>query len=250
MLDPSNIHISTISTNPTDNFQSTQDTIAEMRQLVIESLPSPEVQAASVEILTKINKATPTEQDIIRGVYWWVKNHIQFTQDENILMQELGYRNLGTGKDLLISPILMLQYIKQGNAYGECDDFSTLLATLLIYMGVQNVYFCTIAADRVEPDFFSHVYVKAVLMDGSIIPLDASHGQYPGWQTGNIFKSMEWSIVATPSATPEMPSSQPSVEQALLNDPSAPDNPYQNTLNAYFGASTAQSIAGWFSTLF
>jgi len=185
----------TISTNPRDNHVSTADTIAKMSQLVGSNLNLPIVSATAAEILAKIGKATPTELDIISGTYWWVKRHLKFVEDNQILQQQLGVMDLEQGKELLLAPEFVLSLTP--NAIGDCDDFSTLLATLLVQNGITNVFFCTIAADAYEPDNYSHVYVKVILQDGRCMALDASHGMYPGWETKNIFKSTDWSITGT-----------------------------------------------------
>lgn len=182
-------------TNPRDNHISTADTIAKMTQLVGANLNLPIVSATAQEILAKIGKATPNENDIISGTYWWVKRHIKFVEDNQILQQQLGITDLGQGKELLLAPEFLLSQLP--NAIGDCDDFSTLLATLLLQNGITNIYFCTIAADSSSPEEYTHVYIKVILQDGRCMALDASHGMYPGWETGNIFKSTDWSITGT-----------------------------------------------------
>jgi hypothetical protein len=54
--------------------------------------------------------------------------------------------------------------------------------------------FVTVAANPNEPEIFSHVYLYAVLPDGSRLPLDASHGDYPGWQvpSAHVSRRQVW----------------------------------------------------------
>lgn len=234
-MDLSHTRVGTIQTNPLSNDQSTADTIAQMRLLIMESVYSHELTWAANQVLQHIAKATPTELDLIRGAYWWVKHHLRFSLDENMLIGDLGYQDLGTGKDLLISPRVMVQHIQhsynhnrnhnhnQPSPSGDCDDFSMLLAALLIRLGVMWVYFCTVAADKWEPDNYSHVYVKVVTQDGSVVALDASHGQYPGWETGNVYKSAVWPIVEPSEYVQPIQSIQPSLP--------IPTQPTQPTLS-------------------
>jgi transglutaminase-like putative cysteine protease len=189
-----NYSIETVATDPRLNHVSTKDTIVKMCQLVRENLGLPTVSAVAAGILAKTGKATPSDIDIIRGTYWWVKQNIRFTEDNDIILSQLGITNLGSGKELLLSPEFLL--LQLPNAVGDCDDFSTLLVTLLMQNGVMNNYFCTIAADKYTPDDYTHVYVKTISADGRVISLDTSHGMYPGWETRNIYKSTDWSVVS------------------------------------------------------
>jgi transglutaminase-like putative cysteine protease len=188
------------ATNPHDNFTSTADTIDQMIVLVQENVNSPYIQSALQSIKGNLGRqtrpgVTPTTLDLARAIWWYVKSKIRFVTDEETLIRVLqlypDYNSLGTGKELLLSPSFVLQ---MKDPIGDCDDFSMLIATLLIAAGVQGVYFCTVAGDRNDPDAFTHVYVNVELYNGTMFPLDASHGNYPGWETKSIFKGANWSV--------------------------------------------------------
>jgi hypothetical protein len=54
--------------------------------------------------------------------------------------------------------------------------------------------FVTVAADDSDPSMYSHVYLAAY-PNGQRVPIDLSHGHYPGWETVNRFgKRKEWPI--------------------------------------------------------
>lgn len=180
-----------VPTNPRDNLVSTVDTINKMVVLVKESLSSPIVIQTAEGIVAGIGKTTPTEWDLVRAVFWWCKHHITFKEDEWALVQDFGVSDLGTGKELLLSPSFLLSMPKPT---GDCDDYSTLIATFLKLMGFQRVGFRTIAADPFDPNCFTHVYVVVQLSNGHFYTLDASHGAYPGWESEVIFKKHDWWI--------------------------------------------------------
>jgi hypothetical protein len=75
--------------------------------------------------------------------------------------------------ELLIDPVTLLSSPAPA---GDCDEFASALAALLLAMG-RRPCFRVLAADPESPDTFSHVYV----IDGAR-SLDASHGPYPGWE--------------------------------------------------------------------
>jgi hypothetical protein len=135
------------------------------------------------------------QADVARTLYGHVKAaNIHFTRDE---VTGAGIQGLDLGDDAVIEtiirPIDMARYVDAGMALGDCDDFSMYLAALLKANGVPCA-FATVAADGEAPDQFSHVYVVAY-PDGQRLPLDASHGQYPGWETENRFgKYAEWPV--------------------------------------------------------
>jgi hypothetical protein len=84
------------------------------------------------------------------------------------------------------------------NPQGDCDDFSMYGAAHLLARGVPCSY-ATVAADEVDPSLYSHVYLVAYPKEGSYagqrVPLDLSHGHFPGWETESRFgKFREWPV--------------------------------------------------------
>jgi hypothetical protein len=123
----------------------------------------------------------------------WEHTHkaIRFERDESVA----SGLNLNREDviEAIIRPVDMARYIDQGVAIGDCDDFSMYLAALLNAAGVPCA-FCAVAADSRAPEQYSHVYVVAY-PDGVRFPLDASHGDYPGWEYENTHaKRTEWPV--------------------------------------------------------
>ncbi len=166
-------------------------TMRRMGELATEDAANPIFQAFAARTFAGIDPAD--KQAIIERAFDTVRGAIQFQQDET--------SGAGLGEwcpadlvEFIVRPVDMCRYIDQGIAIGDCDDFSMLCAALLLTQGIPSK-FCTVAADGRAPDQFSHVYCVAYL-DGERIPLDASHGSYPGWevdQERQITRKGEWS---------------------------------------------------------
>lgn len=128
----------------------------------------------------------------------WRKNgRIQFQRDE-VTGAGIGGYPQDEVIETSIRPLDMAMYIDQGKGVGDCDDFSCYLATLLKANGIK-CSFVTVGADERVPDQYSHVYVVAYPTDSAgqeeRLPLDASHGEYAGWEVPNQFgKYREWPV--------------------------------------------------------
>lgn len=183
------VGVGIIPTNPADNEQSTTATIREMIRLANDSArhPLPNSIVASLQCQLP---PRPTSLDLIRSIFWFVKGRVRFREDEDILVKQMGYTD--PYQELLISPIALLQMPRPE---GDCDDFSMLVATLLLVAKLP-VWYVAIAVDEKQPDRWSHIYCKVYLPDENrYMAMDASHGQYPGWETGRRqFKRMEWKV--------------------------------------------------------
>jgi transglutaminase-like putative cysteine protease len=79
---------------------------------------------------------------------------------------------------------------------GDCAIYTPLLCSMLYTAGVP-CRMIVVAADAAS-DRFTHVYAAAVLEDGSLYPLDASHGKSPGWETPNAHRRAVWSVFGLP----------------------------------------------------
>lgn len=181
------IDISVVQTDPYSSDVSTRDTIDRMRGLVYEAIRHPTI----VELVGALRDSLPAraaEMDYVRKVFHWVKGNVSFIEDETLLGTRLGYSDVN--QELLIAPWVL---VTMPSPQGDCDDFSTLIATLCKAVDIP-ICFVTIAADKDDPSRWSHVYTKAIV-DGRPFVLDGSHGAYPGWETrATKFRHMEWSI--------------------------------------------------------
>jgi transglutaminase-like putative cysteine protease len=133
----------------------------------------------------------PSKRDLARAIWWWVKKHVTFCNDEEILANELGYEK-DPMQELLIPPATLLAMPKP---MGDCDDFSILTASLLKCAQIP-CWFVSIAVDEETPERFSHVFVKCYLEDErQFMTMDVSHGGIPGWETQReVYRRAEWFI--------------------------------------------------------
>lgn len=163
------------------------NTISVMSKRAAEDARNPEFQAHAAGVFG----GAPTSE-VLKRAFDHVRGAIQFHRDD-VVGAGLGDAMPDDLVEFIIRPVDMARYVDQGVAIGDCDDFSMYLAALLKTQGV-DCKFCTVAADAGAPDQFSHVYVVAYV-DGERVPMDASHGQYPGWEVPNRFeKRTEWKI--------------------------------------------------------
>lgn len=171
-----------------------QDAIALMRQYAVEDAETPEIRRDLAAAI-----AAYPGQPVIGAIWCWVHDRIRFQQDQTTahpLNRELGNAPV---IEVLIRPVDMSGIIRSGyHAVGDCDDFSMYAAALLLAAGIDAAY-CTVAADPASPEDYSHVYVVAYAPAGSghvmRVPVDASHGRWPGWEAENKFgRRKEWPI--------------------------------------------------------
>jgi hypothetical protein len=177
-------------TDPLNTDTSTVDTIHQMIALARVSAFDPLVCSVVDSLLVKL-PSHPTNRDLARAIWWWVKNHVTFVEDEVILARELGYEK-DPYQELLIPPATLL---RMPRSMGDCDDFSLLVASLLLCAKLP-VWFVTVAVDEKEPQRFSHVYVRVGLPDeNDTMIMDVSHGVVPGWETERRkFRRVEWLV--------------------------------------------------------
>jgi len=170
-------------------------TIGLMREKVAEDSADPQFMARAREVVNP--QGVEMGQGWITHQCWeHVRHAIKFTRDE---LTGVGGDGMAIGGgdanevvEVLIRPRDMAQYIDQGMAIGDCDDFSMYMAAMLKANGV-DCAFCTVAANSLAPNQYSHVYVVAY-PDGDRVPCDASHGEYCGWEVGNVGRLTEWPV--------------------------------------------------------
>lgn len=191
-------------------------TIRLMSQYAVEDAGSKEIGAALRACLHGVPDPDHDPYQPIAAIYQWVKRHIRFSPDENISAEFEAQPDDGSGiVEVLIRPRDMVVLCggvggvggSGRQRLGDCDDYSMLLASMLLGAGVATPAFVTVAADPRDPDSYSHVYVVAYVSrpDGTQVrlPLDASHGTGPGWECPNKYgKKKEWPIGAGVTATP------------------------------------------------
>jgi hypothetical protein len=109
------------------------------------------------------------------AAWWWHKLYVKFLLHDFLIWKHLGEQGHLQG---LISPEILIRMQKPE---GDCAIFSMSIAAMLTCYGIPYE-FVTVKVNRREPHEYGHVYLYAVVAGGRRIPLDASHGNYPGWQ--------------------------------------------------------------------
>jgi transglutaminase-like putative cysteine protease len=135
------------------------------------------------------------EGDCVTGNWADVARMITFVQDEDTAEPFSAWLN-GPIPETLVRPVDMRRMIKP---QGDCDDFSMTIRARMRALGIP-CDFATVAVDPDDPERYSHVYAVADCSGGACgpkwngrVPLDTSHGDYPGWECPNLFgKRTHW----------------------------------------------------------
>jgi hypothetical protein len=164
-------------------------TIALMKRYALEDSSHP--------ILINDASAAVQSMDPISDTFEYLRRNggrgMQFVRDEDIGSPFAdGWRPL---VEALIRPA---DQALLSSPQGDCDDFSMYGAAHLLARGVP-CSFATVAASDSDPSAYSHVYLVAYPKSGPYagqrVPLDLSHGPYPGWEVPNRFgKRAEWGV--------------------------------------------------------
>lgn len=178
---------------PEDADGQVEATIALMCGYVLEDQGNPLILDA-VRQSGALATANPMEK--IECVYRWVQSHMSFVPDENTAAMfgaDVGQRD-GQVVEVLVRPIDHVDiYKRNGRSSGDCDDYSMLVAAMLLASGVECA-FVTVAADARDITAYSHVYVAADV-NGVRVPVDASHGKAVGWECANMYgKRADWPV--------------------------------------------------------
>jgi len=133
------------------------------------------------------------------AVFWLVKHAVKYAHDEPRLFR-LGEPG---ALDLLIAPAVLVRMRKPKE---DCDGFTMLICAMLRALLVES-YIVTVAADPKDPSRWSHVFAMAKLPDGTFVPLDCSHGGFPGWMVPaeHIFRWQAWQLNGRPADDVKMP---------------------------------------------
>jgi hypothetical protein len=176
--------ISITPTNPFNTDKSTEDTIGLMNRIAQRNSNHPYIKEAIEEIRNKCG-GDEDEERLIEETYKYVKDKVTFVEDEELLKDLFG---IDGDADLIIEPARLLS---MPQPMGDCDCHSTLIKSLLLGMGI-NSEFVTIAAEKDNPNKWSHVYPIATTSKGDSYAMDASHGDYVGWEASEATRKGVW----------------------------------------------------------
>ena len=158
----------------------TQQTVRKMGEHIQNALADP--------LIRQIAASASTQSDPLSALWWWVKHAIRFRQDDSLILELFNEKD---HFELLISPPVL---IRMKRPQGDCDDFTMLMLALACCAGYR-VRIVTVQCDRARPGEYSHVYGEALIPQGWM-PLDASHGTYPGWEVParDILRKTSWTL--------------------------------------------------------
>ena len=183
-----------IPTDPANTLRSTADTVRAMGAMMRESAADPYVRAEAQRALLVFGSPRETRA-MLAALFFWCKARVRFVRDE-VALDAVGH---GDEFEFLISPSVL---VRLSHPTGDCDDFTMLLGALILSVPALAGLaprIVTVAAEPDDPARFSHVFL-AVVLDGAVSPLDASHGPFPGWQIPNcrITRRVDWALTGEP----------------------------------------------------
>ncbi len=175
---PINFHLQEL---PDDADAQTAITISLMRSLATQDAATPPLRSIAAGLPS-------SPRAVVDRIFWFVRRGVRFKRDS-----ELAQGIEGWSPDIIEVLVRPVDLLTMQPAEGDCDDFSMLVASLLVAARIPSS-FVTVAADPLEPTRYSHVYVVAHLPAGDVA-IDASHGTEPGWEAPNRFgKRTLWRV--------------------------------------------------------
>lgn len=149
--------LSFLGTLPND-AAGTRDTLRIMHGLVKRYKRDPMIRDAAVSLIAGLPQRDWTGE--VRALFEYARDRIRYTRDVNRI-------------ETLQTPPVTMEL-----EAGDCDDKSSLLASLLESVGHPSRF---VAVGYQEPDRYSHVYVESKIGD-EWIPLDPTAPKPFGWK--------------------------------------------------------------------
>jgi hypothetical protein len=128
----------------------------------------------SANLLQQLPEESRKAASVAVALWWWTKGFIKFVEDAQLVAKLAG---LHEALELLTDPSVMAREVWP---QGDCDCFTMFLCALMECWGLKWDI-VTLAASRRQPGIWSHVFPRVHLADNFALPMDASHGKYPGW---------------------------------------------------------------------
>jgi hypothetical protein len=175
---------------PDDPDAQVKITVRRLIENALREYQSPIIEQCAAEALANGGG------DPIQGVWAAVKPYIRFRQDYDIAQDlQVDDPRKRSIVETIIPPVAQAWLIKmRGAGVGDCDCFTGYAIALLLALGVPT-YMCTVSAEGERPWEFSHIYIVAY-PNGQRVPMDISHGPYPGWECPNLGRKREWPVSA------------------------------------------------------
>ena len=122
------------------NFQ----TINMMKKVAHQRKGHPLVRKLAENIINLYKTGSQDFYDEAYAIGDWVKQVVPYAKDPK-------------GVEMLQDPITMIDKLKRNELFGDCDDMSLLIATLLLSLGHQP-YFCIVRYPQFRSGF-QHIYI-------------------------------------------------------------------------------------------
>jgi len=137
--------------------EGTAQTLRLMRRLAIQYKKAPLIRETALSLVSRLRPKDWTGE--IRALFEYTRDHIRYVRDIR-------------GMETVQTPPVTLEL-----EAGDCDDKSTLLASLLESIGHPSRF---VAVGYAGPGVYSHVYVEARI-GSRWMPLDPTVAQPFGW---------------------------------------------------------------------
>lgn len=162
----------------------TAQTVSYMDEIAAADAGDRAVMSATNEALEQAGlaaDASPLEK--AHAVYWWLKRTIRYvpTPGTSPLVDQT-----------LIAPTAVLA---MPEPIGDCPQFSMLASAMFRNLCMASLY-VTIAAEKLFPDQYSHIYNFVEVLPGRFMPFDSSNGPEPGAEYAKPFKRKVWPRIA------------------------------------------------------
>jgi hypothetical protein len=174
----------TIRVPLSDGDPGVDETIGYIRQLVDEGLCDPRVRRVATEIIRGAGVLPYDELGEVRAIFEWARN----------------WRNVRFFKDMVGKEMLQPAWSILESGAGDCDCINAILLPSLLGAVGYATRAVTIAADPSDPDNFSHIYIEALVDDGSAtgawIPLDVARpGAAWGKMPEHFWRIRRWPLM-------------------------------------------------------
>jgi len=144
-------------------------TVDYMRKIARKVNGHPEIRQLAENILNYYSTPDMYYFDEALAIGDYVKKFVRYVRDPH-------------GIEMLTDPLTMIDKLKRGEAFGDCDDMSLLIATLLLSIG-HEPYFAIVKYNK---DFKSYQHIYVVVYTKNMgekkdrrLSIDAIAKQYP-----------------------------------------------------------------------
>ena len=150
-----------------EGVAGTRATLAQMASWVRLYRVEPQIRAFAEQIIA--NVPSKDEYAEINAIFEWVRDNVRYTQDVRDV-------------EMLKSPDALIS-----ERFGDCDDMSTLVSTLLETVGYTTRL---VAVGYTQPGVYEHVYAE-VILNGAWVSLETTEPVSLGFFQPNERARME-----------------------------------------------------------